>query len=215
MSYLKAIFVTIFTVFFAVLVANFEIAGFAPKQKYTGWTVSLETVRTAKSWPRKNQSEHRDLPRLGLRLAIQLFLTYTTLAFLQYSNGWDKSRQTDILKKSKTTLSLKNMFRSINDRRQLQVLHDEFEFQLKLQYELTLLQCRLQWVSEVFMLPSLTPHLITVLRDSFTFVREIQNLRLSGNFMVSFDVESLFTNIPLNECIDLEVKYVSEGNPRS
>ena len=37
---------------FAVLVANFEFAGFAPKQKYTDWTVSMETVRTAKSWPR-------------------------------------------------------------------------------------------------------------------------------------------------------------------
>ena len=35
--------------FFAVLVANFEFADFAPKQKYTGWTVSMETVRTAKS----------------------------------------------------------------------------------------------------------------------------------------------------------------------
>ena len=34
------------------------------------------------------------------------------------------------------------MFRSINDHRQLQVLHDELEFQLKLQCELTLLQCR-------------------------------------------------------------------------
>jgi len=31
------------------LVANFEFAGFAPKQKYTGWTVSMEMVRTAKS----------------------------------------------------------------------------------------------------------------------------------------------------------------------
>ena len=31
--------------------------------------------------------------------------------------------------------------------------------------------------------------------------------------MVSFDVESLFTNIPLEECIDLAVKYISEGNP--
>ena len=31
--------------------------------------------------------------------------------------------------------------------------------------------------------------------------------------MVSFDVESLFTNIPLNECIDPAVKYVSDGNP--
>ena len=33
------------------------------------------------------------------------------------------------------------MFRSINDHRQLQVLQDEFEFQVKLQCELTLLQC--------------------------------------------------------------------------
>ena len=34
--------------FFAVLVANFKFAGFTPKQKYTGWIVSMETVRTAK-----------------------------------------------------------------------------------------------------------------------------------------------------------------------
>ena len=54
--------------FFADLVANFEFAGFAPKQKYTGWTVSMETVRNAKSWPRKNQSEHRDLPKTGFAL---------------------------------------------------------------------------------------------------------------------------------------------------
>ena len=37
------------TFFFAVLVANVEFAGFAPKQKYTDWTVSMEAVRTAKS----------------------------------------------------------------------------------------------------------------------------------------------------------------------
>ena len=54
---------TIFTAFFFTdLVANFEFASFAPKQKYTGWTVSMETVRTAKFSPRKNQSEYRDLP---------------------------------------------------------------------------------------------------------------------------------------------------------
>ena len=57
-----------FFFFFALLVANFEFAGFAPKQKYTGWTVSMETVRTAKSWPRKNQSEHRDLPKTGFAI---------------------------------------------------------------------------------------------------------------------------------------------------
>ena len=31
--------------------------------------------------------------------------------------------------------------------------------------------------------------------------------------MVSFDVESLFMNMPLEECIDLAVNYISEGNP--
>ena len=30
--------------------------------------------------------------------------------------------------------------------------------------------------------------------------------------MVSFDVESLFTNTPLNKCIDLAVRYIKEGN---
>ena len=38
-----------------------------------------------------------------------------------------------ILKKSTTTLSLRNMFQSIIDHLQLQVVHDEFEFHLKLQ----------------------------------------------------------------------------------
>ena len=37
------------TFFFAVLVANVEFAGLAPKEKYTDWTASMETVRTAKS----------------------------------------------------------------------------------------------------------------------------------------------------------------------
>ena len=45
----------IFFCFFAVLVANFKFAGFAPKQKNTGWAISMETARNAKSWPRKNQ----------------------------------------------------------------------------------------------------------------------------------------------------------------
>ena len=30
--------------------------------------------------------------------------------------------------------------------------------------------------------------------------------------MVSFDVESLFTNIPLEESIDLAIHYIVEGN---
>ena len=31
--------------------------------------------------------------------------------------------------------------------------------------------------------------------------------------MVSFDVESLFTNIPLIKSIDLAVDYIVKGNP--
>ena len=35
-----------------------------------------------------------------------------------------------------------------------------------------------------------------------------------GNFnMVPFDIESLFTNIRLDECIELVVKYIYQSNP--
>ena len=47
----------------------------------------------------------------------------------------------------------------------------------------------------------------------FPFVGEIANLSTHGYFMVSFNDESLFTNIPLEESIDLAVKYILEGNP--
>ena len=33
-------------------------------------------------------------------------------------------------------------------------------------------------------------------------------------YMISFDVMSLFTNIPLNECIDLAVSYTTKGNTK-
>ena len=61
----------------------------------------------------------------------------------------------------------------------------------------------------------LTPHIPTdyCATDTFTFVQDIQSLSMSRMFMVSFDVESLFTNIPLEECIDLAVNYISKGNP--
>ena len=48
--------------FFAVLVANYEFAGFAPKQKCT------EMVRTAKSRSRKNQLERWDLPKTSFAM---------------------------------------------------------------------------------------------------------------------------------------------------
>ena len=48
--------------------------------------------------------------------------------------------------------------------------------------------------------------------DIFSFVQELGTINLSNKFMVSFDVASLFTNIPLKESIDLAVSYITEGN---
>ena len=40
--------------------------------------------------------------------------------------------------------------------------------------------------------------------DSFTFAKTIQNLDINRNvFMCSFDVSSLFTNVPLDETIKI------------
>ena len=59
-----------------------------------------------------------------------------------FPNGQHKSRQTNILKK------IKNNFKFAKhvsiDHRQLQVLHDKFEFQLKLKCELTFITLLLE-----------------------------------------------------------------------
>ena len=39
-------------------------------------------------------------------------------------------------------------------------------------------------------------------KDTFSFVSQIKNVNLSKKFLVSYDVTSLFTNIPLQETID-------------
>ena len=60
----------------------------------------------------------------------------------------------------------------------------------------------------------LQPHLPSTytVSDSFSFVQELTTIDVSNKYMVSFDVMSLFTNIPLNECIDLAVSYITKGN---
>ena len=40
-------------------------------------------------------------------------------------------------------------------------------------------------------------------KDSFSFVSQIKNANLSKKFLVSYDVTRLFTNIPLQETIDV------------
>ena len=63
---------------------------------------------------------------------------------LEYSWAWISysfiEERTIILKKSTTTLSLQNTFRSIFDHLQLQVVHHEFEFHLKLRCDWAYLQ---------------------------------------------------------------------------
>ena len=49
--------------------------------------------------------------------------------------------------------------------------------------------------------------------DSFTFVKEVQQVRFSRKFMVSFDVTNLFSNIPLQETINIAIDHIIEHQP--
>ena len=56
-------------------------------------------------------------------------------------------------------------------------------------------------------LAKLTTNEFTV-KDSFTFAQEISSFQSSDNFvMASFDIKSLFTNIPLDGTIDILSRY--------
>ena len=48
--------------------------------------------------------------------------------------------------------------------------------------------------------------------DSFSFVQKIKNLYSNPKFLASFDVCSLFINIPLDETIDLAVDLIMNNN---
>ena len=48
-------------------------------------------------------------------------------------------------------------------------------------------------------------------KGSFTFIKDIQEVSKQDSFMVSYDVCSLFTNIPLSETIDIAVKLILEN----
>ena len=50
-------------------------------------------------------------------------------------------------------------------------------------------------------------------KDTFSFVSQIKNANLSKQFLVSYDVTSLFTNIPLQETIDITIYLVFNHNP--
>ena len=50
-------------------------------------------------------------------------------------------------------------------------------------------------------------------KDSFTFCEEIKKVSAANRFLISHGICSLFTNIPLNETIDIAVNLLFEHNP--
>ena len=48
---------------------------------------------------------------------------------------------------------------------------------------------------------------------TFSLVSQIKNVNLSKKFLVSYDVTSYFTNIPLQETIDIAINLISNHNP--
>ena len=50
-------------------------------------------------------------------------------------------------------------------------------------------------------------------KDTFSFVSQIKNANLCKKFLFSYDVTSLFTNIPLQETIDIEINLIFNHYP--
>ena len=61
----------------------------------------------------------------------------------------------------------------------------------------------------------LSPHLPEqyCTKDTFTFVEKLKRVSLVDKFLVSFDVTSLFTNIPLSTTIKLAVDLIKTSQP--
>ena len=50
-------------------------------------------------------------------------------------------------------------------------------------------------------------------KDTFSFISQIKNANLSKKVLVSYDVTSLFTTIPLQEIIDIAINLNLNNNP--
>ena len=62
------------------------------------------------------------------------------------------------------------------------------------------------------LLSSLVPYDYSF-EDTFSFVSQIKNANLSKKFLLSYDVTSLFTNISLQETIDIAINLIFNHNP--
>ena len=50
-------------------------------------------------------------------------------------------------------------------------------------------------------------------KDAFSFVSQVKNANLSRKFLVSYDETSLFTNMPLQQTIDIAINLIFNHNP--
>ena len=66
-----------------------------------------------------------------------------------------------------------------------------------------------------FLTGILAPHIPTEYcsSDSFTFVKDLKEVSSQNKYLVSYDVVSLFTNIPLKETVNLAVDIVHANEP--
>ena len=55
--------------------------------------------------------------------------------------------------------------------------------------------------------------MITLIKILFSFASQIKNANLSRKFLVSYDITSLFTNILLQETIDISIILIFNLNP--
>ena len=49
--------------------------------------------------------------------------------------------------------------------------------------------------------------------DSFRFVNEVKNAKFENSYLVSFDVESVFTNVPVKETTEMAIDLIFQNNP--
>ena len=66
-----------------------------------------------------------------------------------------------------------------------------------------------------FMTLNIMPHILSnyATKDNFTFIEEIKQLNTYGKFLIYFDVTSLFTNITLEETINITIDTIFENYP--
>ena len=65
-----------------------------------------------------------------------------------------------------------------------------------------------QYLGSLFS-PHISSNLTT--KESYTFIEEIKQLSTYGKFLISFDITSLFTNIPLEETINIAIHTIFEN----